>query len=230
MSQRWPWVGFGRPGATNDCLGYDSAGGLFPWKIHDVRTRLQPYKCNSWHTEPRISHRTRVGRLIEAAKQNRCRHRDATAILVAYRHGLRASVVVALRWGDIDLATGRFHVRTAKGGDANVASRLHLGTSRATVRSWISAHGRQGGRGCKIQFSCSLAHAPRRLWAAFRRRKRLARGLTVLAEISTRRLALLSPGRGGVGSRDSRNKESSDKERNLRAARSNTWPCRRSRP
>jgi integrase len=32
-----------------------------------------------------------VERLIEAAKQNRSGHRDATAILVAYRHGLRAS-------------------------------------------------------------------------------------------------------------------------------------------
>jgi integrase len=37
-----------------------------------------------------------VERLIEAAKQNRSGHRDATAILVAYRHGLRASEVVAL--------------------------------------------------------------------------------------------------------------------------------------
>jgi integrase len=45
-----------------------------------------------------------VERLIEAAKQNRCGHRDATAILVAYRHGLRASEIVALRWDDIDLA------------------------------------------------------------------------------------------------------------------------------
>jgi integrase len=32
-----------------------------------------------------------VERLIEAAKRNRSGHRDATAILVAYRHGLRAS-------------------------------------------------------------------------------------------------------------------------------------------
>ena len=39
-----------------------------------------------------------VERLIEAARQNRCGHRDATAILVAYRHGLRASEVVVLRW------------------------------------------------------------------------------------------------------------------------------------
>jgi integrase len=58
-----------------------------------------------------------VERLIEAAKQNRSGHRDATAILVAYRHGLRASEVVVLRWDDIDLTTGRLHVRRAKGGD-----------------------------------------------------------------------------------------------------------------
>jgi integrase len=61
-----------------------------------------------------------VERLIEAAKQNRSGHRDATAILVAYRHGLRASEVVVLRWDDIDLTTGRLHVRRAKGGDASV--------------------------------------------------------------------------------------------------------------
>jgi integrase len=58
--------------------------------------------------EPAITLTEReVERLIEAAKQNRCGHRDATAILVAYRHGLRASEVVALRWDDIDLTTGR---------------------------------------------------------------------------------------------------------------------------
>jgi integrase len=64
-----------------------------------------------------------VERLIESAKQNRSGHRDATAILVAYRHGLRASEVVALRWDDIDLTTGRLHVRRAKGGDASSRTR-----------------------------------------------------------------------------------------------------------
>jgi integrase len=61
-----------------------------------------------------------VERLVEATKQNRSGHRDATAILVAYRHGLRASEVVVLRWDDIDLTTGRLHVRRAKAGDASV--------------------------------------------------------------------------------------------------------------
>ena len=44
-------------------------------------------------------------------------HRDATAILLAYRHGLRASELVGLRWDDIDFQTGRLHVRRAKGGE-----------------------------------------------------------------------------------------------------------------
>ena len=39
-----------------------------------------------------------VERLIKAAGSNRWGHRDATAILIAYRHGLRASELVALRW------------------------------------------------------------------------------------------------------------------------------------
>ena len=49
---------------------------------------------------------TSVERLIEAAKKNRSGHRDATAILVAYRHGL-TSELAALRWDDGDLATER---------------------------------------------------------------------------------------------------------------------------
>ena len=61
-----------------------------------------------------------VERLIKAASENRWGHRDATAILIAYRHGLRASEVVALRWDDIELASGRMHARRAKGGAASV--------------------------------------------------------------------------------------------------------------
>ena len=38
-----------------------------------------------------ISPSRRCEKLIEAAKSNRNGHRDATMILIAYRHGLRAS-------------------------------------------------------------------------------------------------------------------------------------------
>jgi type 1 fimbriae regulatory protein FimB/type 1 fimbriae regulatory protein FimE len=61
-----------------------------------------------------------VERLIKAASENRWGHRDATAILIAYRHGLRASELVVLRWDDIELNTGRLHARRAKGGAASV--------------------------------------------------------------------------------------------------------------
>ena len=47
-----------------------------------------------------------IEKLIKAAGENRWGHRDATAILIAYRHGLRASELVALRWDDIDSKRG----------------------------------------------------------------------------------------------------------------------------
>lgn len=43
-------------------------------------------------------------------------HRDATLILVAYRHGLRVSELVALRWDQVDLSQGLLHVARAKNG------------------------------------------------------------------------------------------------------------------
>ena len=45
-----------------------------------------------------------VEKLIEAAKGNRHGHRDATMILVAYRHGLRASELCDLRWDQVTSA------------------------------------------------------------------------------------------------------------------------------
>jgi type 1 fimbriae regulatory protein FimB/type 1 fimbriae regulatory protein FimE len=59
-----------------------------------------------------------VDLLMEAARQHRWGHRDATAILVAYQHGLRASELVALRWHDIDLTTGQLRIRRGRGGGA----------------------------------------------------------------------------------------------------------------
>jgi integrase len=61
-----------------------------------------------------------IERLIKAASCNRWGHRDATAILIAYRHGLRAGELVSLRWDDVDFTTGKLHVRRAKGGITSV--------------------------------------------------------------------------------------------------------------
>jgi integrase len=53
---------------------------------------------------------------MNVAKGNRWGHRDATMVLVAYRHGLRASEVVDLRWEQIEFRTASLHVRRAKQG------------------------------------------------------------------------------------------------------------------
>jgi type 1 fimbriae regulatory protein FimB/type 1 fimbriae regulatory protein FimE len=54
--------------------------------------------------------------LRDAAKGNRYGHRDATMILVAFRHGLRVSELVDLRWDQIEFASATLHVRRAKRG------------------------------------------------------------------------------------------------------------------
>jgi len=51
-----------------------------------------------------------------ARKRGRNGHRDATLILVAYRHGLRVSELCALTWDQIDFDAGDMHIRRVKNG------------------------------------------------------------------------------------------------------------------
>jgi type 1 fimbriae regulatory protein FimB/type 1 fimbriae regulatory protein FimE len=57
-----------------------------------------------------------VAKLIEAAKGNRYGLRDAAMILVAYRHGFRASEVCHLEWSAIDFTRTEMHVSRRKAG------------------------------------------------------------------------------------------------------------------
>ena len=63
-----------------------------------------------------------VERLIAAAKSRGRRYglRDATMILVAFRHGLRVSELCALTWDQIDFSQGMLHVRRIKNGIGSV--------------------------------------------------------------------------------------------------------------
>ena len=57
-----------------------------------------------------------VERLIDAVKNNRQGHRDATMVLIAFRHGLRATELIDLRWDQVDLDNALLHVRKLKNG------------------------------------------------------------------------------------------------------------------
>jgi type 1 fimbriae regulatory protein FimE len=57
-----------------------------------------------------------VEKLVKAAQGGRYGHRDSTAILLAYRHGLRVKELVGLRWDQIDLRAGTLHVNRVKNG------------------------------------------------------------------------------------------------------------------
>jgi type 1 fimbriae regulatory protein FimE len=52
-----------------------------------------------------------VEQLCDAArKRGRYGHRDVTMILMAYRHGLRVSELVALQWSQVGLASEKWRV------------------------------------------------------------------------------------------------------------------------
>jgi integrase len=82
-----------------------------------VKRTVTPLRRPNSEIRPR-EHLTEreVEKLIEAAKGNRHGQRDATMILVCFRHGLRASELCELQWSDVEFATGALHLRRAKGG------------------------------------------------------------------------------------------------------------------
>jgi type 1 fimbriae regulatory protein FimE len=91
-----------------------------------------------------------VDRLQDAArKYSRYGHRDATAILIAYRHGLRASELCELTWNMIELDSGRIHVRRAKNG---------VDSTHPLTGKEIRALGSCEGKTCKAA-TCSIPNA-----------------------------------------------------------------------
>ncbi len=57
---------------------------------------------------------------MAAARRNRHGHRDATMILIAFRHGLRASEVADLRWDQVNFDSAVLHIRRVKQGTPSV--------------------------------------------------------------------------------------------------------------
>jgi type 1 fimbriae regulatory protein FimE len=83
-----------------------SKTGKLPKRLKNAEVRSREYL-----TEEEVT------ALQKAAKSTgRHGHRDATLILLAYRHGLRVSELVALRWDQVDLKQGLLYVARRKNG------------------------------------------------------------------------------------------------------------------
>jgi integrase len=62
-----------------------------------------------------------VDKLIKTARDGRYGHRDATLILVAFRHGLRAAEICDLEWSQVEFGrAASLHVRRVKNGKPSV--------------------------------------------------------------------------------------------------------------
>jgi integrase len=72
---------------------------LVPPTNKKFTVRLPGRKPNAEYRSREHLTEREVERLIEAVKDNRQSHRDATMVLIAFRHGLRASELIDLRWG-----------------------------------------------------------------------------------------------------------------------------------
>jgi integrase len=65
-----------------------------------------------------------VDRLIETAKRGRHGHRNATLILIAWRHGLRAQEICELQWSSVEFGRNpSVHIKRVKG---SISGRHHL--------------------------------------------------------------------------------------------------------
>ena len=82
-----------------------------------------------------------VEAMIAAAKKacGRTADRDALLIMLAYRHGLRASELTALRWDQVDLKAGRLHVARLKHGDPS--THPLRGPELRAIRAWKRRQG-----------------------------------------------------------------------------------------
>ncbi len=105
-----------------------------------INGKVPPTRVSNIKRRPR-EHLTgdEVQHLMEAAKKvGRHGHRDATLILLAFRHGLRVSETVAFQWSQVDFKNGLLHVNRLKGGVASThpLSGLELRALRKLKRDY----------------------------------------------------------------------------------------------
>lgn len=113
--------------------------------IGTVATRKPPRRQKNADVRER-EHLTpdEIERLLKTArKRGRYGQRDATMVLLAYRHGLRVGELCGLRWRDVDLEHARLFVRRLKGSEssAHPLQGDEIRMLRQLRRDWSDASG-----------------------------------------------------------------------------------------
>lgn len=100
-----------------------------------IRQRNQASRTREYLTADEVE------RMMVAARHTggRLAERDALLIIMAYRHGLRASELIALRWDQIDLKAGTLHVARLKHGSPS--THPLRGPELRALRAWRREQG-----------------------------------------------------------------------------------------
>jgi integrase len=100
-----------------------------------TRQRNQASRTREYLTPNEVEH------MIVAARRaaGRLADRDALLIMMAYRHGFRASELIALRWDQIDLKAGTLHVTRLKHGSPS--THPLRGPELRALRAWKREQG-----------------------------------------------------------------------------------------
>ena len=100
-----------------------------------VRQRNQASRTREYLTPDEVE------RMIVAARHadGRLADRDVLLIMIAYRHGFRASELIALRWDQIDLTAGTLHVARLKHGSPS--THPLRGPELRVLRAWKREQG-----------------------------------------------------------------------------------------
>ena len=100
-----------------------------------IRQRNQASRTREYLTPDEVE------RMITAARRGggRLADRDALSIMMAYRHGFRASELIALRWDQIDLKAGTLHVARLKHGSPS--THPLRGPELRALRAWKREQG-----------------------------------------------------------------------------------------
>ncbi len=94
--------------------------------VRSGRAKNADYRQREYLTEGEIDS------LLATAGNSRNPVRDRLLILMAFRHALRVSELVDIRWQQIDLDTATIHIRRAKNGTPGIHGLLAGITPRAS--------------------------------------------------------------------------------------------------